>query len=61
VEDVHPATLERTASEVFYADGFEKQAQEVAKAIPGGAAAKPMTWETAADLVIAVGSSALGL
>lgn len=60
VLEARPATAERANSEVFYADGFKPQAEQVAAAIPGGAVARPLTWKVEADLVVAVGASVLG-
>ncbi|HEY3452798.1 MAG TPA: hypothetical protein VGK67_41020 [Myxococcales bacterium] len=53
-----PAKKPRPQSAVFFAKGFEQAAQAAAKATPGGATVEALSWQTDADLVVALGDSA---
>jgi len=50
----------RDTTIVYAAKGFEEVASRAAAAMPGGATVEALNWEVAADVVVAVGKSALG-
>jgi hypothetical protein len=50
----------RDSTIVYAAEGFEEVASRAAAAMPGGATVEALSWEVAADVVVAVGKSALG-
>ena len=52
--DPHPT------STVYAAKGFEALAAKVAAAVPGGASVAPLNWKADADVLVAVGNSAVG-
>jgi hypothetical protein len=47
----------RPASVIYFAKGNEAEAKALAEKLPGGATTEPLTWETTANLVLAVGES----
>ena len=51
----------RAKSVVYAEKGFEAQAAKVASALPGGATVEALTWKAGAEIVIAAGTSALGV
>lgn len=59
VTRVTSAVAKRERSVVYASQGFAAEAQRVAQAVPGGAAVEPLTWSAGADLVVALGRSAL--
>ncbi len=56
---VGPAKKARDATVVYAAKGKEAIAAKIAAAIPGGATVDKLSWQTPADVVVAVGKSAL--
>jgi hypothetical protein len=54
-----PAQKERAKSVVYTWGGARDAAEKVAALVPGGATVEPITWVTPADIVVALGSSAL--
>lgn len=50
----------RATSVVYAAQGSEREAQAIAKALPGGGTVEALTWAAGVDLVVALGSSAGG-
>lgn len=50
----------RATSVVYAAPGSEKEAQAIAKALPGGGTVEALTWAAGVELVVALGSSAGG-
>ena len=48
----------RDASVVYSAAGSEEAAARIAAAIPGGATVDKLSWETQADVVVAIGKTA---
>lgn len=59
VSRVTSAVAKRERSVVYASQGFAAEAQRVAQAVPGGAAVEPLTWSAGADLIVALGRSAL--
>ena len=47
----------RPASVIYFAKGNEAEAKALAAALPGGATTEPLSWETTANVVIAIGDS----
>jgi hypothetical protein len=56
---VGKALKARDRSVVYFGDGFKEHADKIAAALPGGATVEKLSWKTPADLVVAVGSSAV--
>lgn len=56
---VGPAKKARDRSVVYAARGFEAQAKQVAGKLAGGATVEALTWDAKAELVVALGQSAL--
>lgn len=50
----------RPATIIYAAAGFEQAAAAMAKAIPGGATVAKLDWKPPFDLVVAIGTTALG-
>jgi hypothetical protein len=46
----------RTKTVVYAAEGHQGEAERVAAAVPGGASVAPLTWKSAFDLVVVLGS-----
>lgn len=57
---VGKAMKERDASVVYAAAGMEDLAKQAAALVPGGATVDKLTWKAQAELVVALGSKALG-
>ncbi|MFT3709994.1 MAG: LytR C-terminal domain-containing protein [Archangium sp.] len=47
----------RPASVIYFAKDNEAEAKALAATLPGGATTEPLTWETTANVVIAIGDS----
>ncbi|MGC4121890.1 MAG: hypothetical protein QM765_46380 [Myxococcales bacterium] len=56
---VGKALKAREKSAIYFAEGFQAQADKIAKALPGGASVEKLTWKSPADIVVAVGASAV--
>ena len=50
----------RATSVVYAAAGSEREAQAIAKALPGGGTVEALTWAAGVELVVALGASAGG-
>jgi hypothetical protein len=56
---VGKALKAREKSAVYFGEGFKAQADQIAAALPGGASVEKLTWKSPADVVVAVGASAV--
>jgi hypothetical protein len=54
-----PALKARDGTVVYAADGYDEAAKKAAEAVPGGATVDKLSWKADAELVIAIGKSAL--